>query len=112
VETEAVVVLGNQPILEAEDRTYVVDDVAPGRTEGVTGDPVGGTIVLVGLVLRQLDRQVGRAACQHAPHVAGFGTSQLAERRIGKAGIWGVAGRHRLPIPPIHGPVETFDQLS
>ena len=67
VEVEAVVVLGDQPVLEPEAGLDVVDDLPPGA-KGVVRDPVRRPRRLVGVVLGELDVEVLGAPGEHPPH--------------------------------------------
>ncbi len=111
-EVEVVDVVGDPAVLgEAELRLDVVDHGAAGG-EGVAGDPVGRAGLLAGLVLVQLDLQVGGAPGQHPPHRADLVSLEIAERRVVKMGPRGVAGGHRGAVAFAERRIEALDRRA
>ncbi len=98
VERERVVVLGDEPVLEAELGPDVIVDPAPGRGEGVIGEPVGGSSVHGRPVLDQRDHQVRGATGQHPPHRPRLAVAQrrrTLDRRNGRPACSKPPWRHR-----------------
>jgi hypothetical protein len=112
VEVEHVNVLHDQPVVsEAERCVHVVDDRIAGLGEGVVRPPMRRTPVTVGLMVEQLDPQIGRLTGQHAPHPARFARIQRAKHRVGEARDGRIASGHPLSGALGKRAVELLNQL-
>ena len=109
-EVELVDVVGDPAVgVEAKSGLDVVDHRAPGG-EGVAGDPVGAAGLLAGLVLVQLDLQIGGAAGQHPPHRPDLLALEVAEGGVAEMGVRRVTGGHRGAVALPERLVEPLDR--
>ena len=100
--------IDDQSVSKAKPGMDVVDHRATGA-EGVGRDPVGGPRIAIGRVLGEVHAEILGAAGQHAPHVSGLGSAELAEGGVLEAAVRRVLPGHRLAVVAVERLVQLPD---